>query len=253
MPSSSDPPPGSEPLLQVQEGKIINFLRKSLNFKRIYQEVLRQEIIDQAAEELSLVVTDHETQIEVDRQRRELQLERSIDLVEWLCDQMVTVEDWEAGIRDRLLFQKLVEELFADQIDRFFVEHHLEFDRVLLYQLIVPYAQLAQEIFYQIEEEEISFYEAAHTYDINERRRHYCGYEGWLYRQDLNPTLVERVFGANIREVTYPVHTEQGYHLLLVEEFIPAQLTPTLRQTILNHLFQAWLARELNDRMQRQS
>lgn len=250
MPSSSDPPLGSEPPLQVQEGKIINFLRKSLKFRQVYQEVLRQEIIDQAAQEQNLVVTEQETQIEVDRQRRELQLERSIDLTEWLSDQMVTVEDWEAGIRDRLLLQKLVEELFAAQIEHFFAEHHLEFDRVLLYQLIVPYEQLAQEIFYQIEEEEISFYEAAHTYDIDERRRHYCGYEGWLYRQDLNPSIVDRVFGANIHEVTYPIHTEQGYHLLLIEEFIPAQLTPTLRQTILNHLFQVWLTSELNDRMQ---
>jgi parvulin-like peptidyl-prolyl isomerase len=42
-----------------------------------------------------------------------------------------------------------------------------------------------------------------------------------------------------------PVQTEQGYHLLLPEKFIPAQLTDEVRKELFERLFQEWLKGEL--------
>lgn len=231
---------------KVQSDKIIEFLRKTTRFKEVYQAVLYQQVVDQAAQERGIIVTEEEIQAEADRQRREKRLEKSADTLAWLADEMIAVEDWEAGIGDLLLAQKLAEFLFAKQVEKYFAENRLNFDQILLYQIIVPYERVAQELFYQIEEEEISFYEAAHLYDIDEKRRQQCGLEGKLNRWSLNPDIAAAVFDAQIGELVGPLKIEQGYHLYKVEEFISAELTPEKYQEILDQMFQEWLASELN-------
>jgi len=226
--------------------EIVNFLRKNMQLKEVCQKILYQKIIEQSAQETGLTVTPEEIQAEVEHLRRTKHLEKATDTFAWLAEQMLDVEDWEVGIRDRLLEQKLSQSLFSKEVEKFFTQNQLDFDQVLLYQLIVPYEKLCQELFYQISEQEISFYEAAHLYDIDENRRYHCGYEGKLYRWNLKPEIAAVVFGARAGELIGPLTTDQGVHLLTVEEFIPAELNPTRYQDILNRMFTHWLECELN-------
>jgi hypothetical protein len=43
-----------------------------------------------------------------------------------------------------------------------------------------------------------------------------------------------------------PLAINQGYALFYIDEFIPAQLTPELHQTLIDALFQNWLNQELS-------
>jgi parvulin-like peptidyl-prolyl isomerase len=159
---------------------------------------------------------------------------------------MITADDWELGIREKLLRQKLRDCLFSKEAEKVFAQNKINFDQVVLYQIIIPYQKLAWEIFYQIEEEELSFYQAAHLYDIDEKRRYHCGYEGTIPRWSITPEFATRIFAANPLEVILPFQTEQGYHILMVEEFIPAELTPKIYEEILEKMFSEWLKSELN-------
>ncbi len=230
----------------VQPDEISRFLRKTISFKETYEKILYQQVIDRAAQERGLTVSEQEIQAESDRMRREKRLEKAADTLAWLTDEMITPDDWEAGIRDRLLAQKLAESLFAKEVEKFFAQNRLDFEQILLYQIIVPFERVARELRYQIEEQEISFYEAAHFYDINEKRRQQCGYEGKLYRWSLKPDIAAEVFKAQPGELVGPLQSEQGFHLLLVEEFIPSELTPERYQEIRDRMFKEWLASELN-------
>jgi parvulin-like peptidyl-prolyl isomerase len=232
--------------LHLQPEEILDFLRQTIRYKEIYQSILHQKVIEQAAQEREISITPEEVQADADRQRSEKRLEKAADTFAWLADEMITVEDWEVGICDRLLAQKLAKSLFAKEVTKYFAQNRLDFDQVFLYQIIVPYERIAQELFYQIEEEEISFYEAAHLYDIDEKRRHQCGFEGKLDRWSLKPDIAAAVFDAQPGEIVGPLKTEQGYHLFRVEEFIQAELTPERYQEILDQMFQEWLASELN-------
>jgi parvulin-like peptidyl-prolyl isomerase len=205
------------------------------------------EVIDhrQAAEARDISVTGSEIQTDADRFRLTHQLEKASDTLTWLENQLITSQDWETGVRDRILAQKLASTLFIENIEPYFIQHRLDFDQVLLYQIVVPYEQVAQEVFYQIEEKEISFYEAAHLFDIQETRRLQCGFEGRRYRWSLNPEIAVAAFSGAIAQVMRPIQTSLGYHLLLVEELIYAELTPEIRQQISQRLFTDWLNREL--------
>ena len=163
----------------------------------------------------------------------------------WLAEQLVSPYDWEIGIRSQLLAQKLAQTLFAKEAEKFFHQNRQEFEQIVLYQIIVTCEKLAQELYYQIEEDEISFYEAAHIYDIDEHRRQKCGYEGKIYRWAMQPSIAEVVFGSPPQHLIGPLRSEQGYHLLLVEEVIAAELTPQIYQEIINNMFQQWLTSEV--------
>jgi len=234
----------SEALIQPET--LESFLKKTLQLKAVYQEILYQIIIDRAASERGISVTSEEIQAEANRMRREMRLEKASDTLAWLADQMMSPEDWEVGIRDRLLRQKLSEQLFSVEVKKYFAEHKLDFEQILLYQIVVPYERVAQELFYQIEEEEISFYEAAHLYDIDEKRRYQCGFEGKIPRWSLTPDIAAVIFSSDPGQVTGPIKTEQGYHLFKIEEMIQPELTPEIYQDILKNLFDKWLEGELN-------
>lgn len=227
-------------------GDIASFLKRNLQIRDICHALLYQKIIEKTAMERGIKVSAEEIQIEADRFRRAQRLESANSTLAWLNEQLVTPDEWEQGICDRLLAQKLAHVLFSGDADKYFAEHRIDFDSVLLYQIIVPHEKLAIELFYQIEEEEISFYQAAHFYDIAEDRRHRCGFEGRLYRKGLKPELSAAVFGGDVQRVLRPIKTEQGHHILMVEQFIPAELTEELKKSIIDQLFQEWLASELN-------
>lgn len=232
--------------VQVNSEEFVSWLKKTLLFKQTFRDILSQRIVNRETRSRGVQLTDAEVQAVSDEFRLTHQLEKASDTIAWLEDEMIAPEDWEAGIRDRLLMTKLKEALFGAEVERVFIENRVNFDQVSLYQIVVPYGQLAQELFYQIDEREISFFEAAHLYDIDPKRRENCGYEGKLYRWSLPPEVAAIVFGASSGELLRPIQIEDNYHVILVDQLIDAGLSAELRAEILDNLFREWMQGELN-------
>lgn len=230
----------------MEPDEIVNFLKTEIKLKEICQAVLYQRIIEKAALQKDINVTTEEIEIEANRQRREKRLEKASDTIKWLEQQMLTPLDWEVGIRNLLLKQKLALTLFGKEVEQFFIHNRSKFEQVILYQFVVNDEKLAQELYYQIEEGEISFYQAARLYDIDENRRYKCGYEGKVYRWALIPEIAPLVFSTFPHQLLGPTKTENGYHLFMVEDYIPAELTSKRYQEILDNMFQQWLDAEFN-------
>ena len=234
--------------ISIELKEIESFLRQEILLKEVCQKIAYQRIIEKAALEQDLIITPEEIQTEADIIRYKNRLEKASDTLAWLADQMLTTDDWKNSISNHLLAKKLAEQLFSQRVKQYFAQNRLDFDQFVLYQIVVPYQPIAQEIFYQVEEEEISFYEAAHIYDIDEKRRFLCGYEGKVYRWNFKPDIAAVIFKnpVAIGKIIGPIKTDQGYHLFMIEEFIQAKLTPERNQEIINKLFQEWLDSELN-------
>ncbi len=226
--------------------EIVSYFRQTIQLRNIYQKLLSQRVIQNSARNQNLTIGPLEIQAEAEQFRREYQLEKAADTFVWLADQLMSVDDWEAGIYSKLLEKKLANVLFDSEVEKYFSQNKLQFDQVLLYQLQVDDPHVVQEICYQILEKEITFYAAAHRYDTDPERRLRCGYEGKLSRWDLQPQVAAAIFGASLGTIIGPLAIESSYHLFMVEAFIPAQLTNEVRQEIIQDLFDEWLEREIN-------
>ena len=234
--------------ITINLDEITAFLKQKMTLREICCQIVYERIVEREATARNIVVTAEEINQEAEEVRRAKRLEKASDTIAWLEDEIATVEEWEEGIRKQLQAKKLARELFASEAEVYFNQNRVRFEKFILYQLVVPYEKLAQELFYQIEEEEISFYEAVHLYDIDSQRRYVCGYEGEVYRQDYPADLAAAIFKMpiSVGELTGPIRSPQGYHLFRIENYIPAQLTPELHREIIDRLFQQWLVSEFN-------
>ena len=223
----------------------VEYLQECLTYRTISEQWLNAQILRQAAIDYGIQVSENDIQEEGDRQRRELRLERADQTLDWLASEEITPEQWERGITDQLLRTAMAEHLFGKDVERIFIENRLNYDGRSLYRLEVSDKALAQELFYQIEDGEISFFEAAHAYDESEVRRDRCGFEGIVHRFDLPSAQAEAVFDAMPRQVLVPMETDTGFCILWVDRIVPAVLTPNLRTTILEEMLTQWLAAEM--------
>lgn len=232
-------------LSSITAEQLTSYLKQEMLLKDITQKILYRQIIERVSEERGIDVSPDEIQAQADKFRRAKHLEKASQAIAWLEENMITSDEWEAGIRAKLLKHKLADSLFDKEAEKVFAENRSDYELASLYHIAVPFEHLAQEIRYQIEEEEISFFYAAHLYDIDARRRCHCGYEGKLSRWDLKSDIATIIFGSTVHFPIGPIEDDDAFHLFLVEEFISPELTPTIKQDIVKKLFKDWLEREL--------
>ena len=234
--------------ITISSNEITAFLKQKMIYREICSQIVYGKIIDRVATERNIIVTAREIERKAEEVRRAKQIETTSETIEWLKNELLDTDEWEEALAKELLAQKLARELFAQEAESYFVRHRLDFDEFILYQLVVPYLRLARELFYQIEEEEISFYRAVHLYDIDEQRRYVCGYEGKVHRRDYPADLAAEIFKSpiSVGQLIGPIHSEQGCHLFKIESYTPAQLSSEVHQEIIYRLFQQWLVGEFS-------
>ena len=229
----------------IEPDEIVNFLKTEMLLREIYERILFQRIINDVANNMAVNVTIEEIEAEANRQRREKKLEKATDTIAWLSEQLATPRDWENGIRDRLIAEKLAEELFSQDVEDFFRQKRPYFEQAILYEIIIDDVKLAQEIYYQIESAEISFYEAAHQFHLDEKCRQKCGYEGEVSRWSLPEKIADMIFTTPPKNPIGPIRMEKGYHLFMVEDFIAAELNTKKYREIIDQMFKQWLYSDL--------
>lgn len=233
--------------ISISTQEVIDFLRRDLHLRELYQEIIAQKIIAQVAQEVGLTIQPDEVKAELDRLSYELHLGSPSQVLAWAKREMATLDDVEARIAEKLLFHKLAKHLFGEEIRDRFLHNNTAFEQLLLYKIVVPYENLAREIYYQIEEEEISFFEAAHIYDIDETRRLQCGYAGKQQRWQLAPDIATALINSQLGEVIGPIAiAEDRFMLLLIDDIIAPELTPEVSESLLSQMFQEWLEDRLS-------
>lgn len=212
----------------------------------IYKAILVQKIINQTAAQEGITVEPEEVQAELDAIRYDNRFDHPAQLLAWVSEHMTTLSQVEQRIQEKILAQKLARHLFLDRIRERFLHDHANFEQLLLYEIVVPYATLAREIFYQIEEDEMSFFEAAHIYDVDEARRLVCGFVGKQLRSQLSPEVSANLLNAQVGEVVGPIQlADNRFILLLIDDLIAPELTPELLDILIDEMFQEWLNVEL--------
>lgn len=220
--------------------------KRSGKFPELVRGFYRHHIITTAAQELEIFTTETEIQSAADKFRKVNQLESITATCQWLEANFMSVEDFQEMISYQLIIDKLVNRLFADRVESYFYQNSIIYMSAAIYEIILPDWYTAMEIFYAIEEGDLTFASVADRYLTNSELKRRGGYLGAVSRHQLRPELVAAIFAATPPQIIEPIKTNLGVHLIRVEEIVRPQLDEILRERIIREMFELWLVERMN-------
>jgi parvulin-like peptidyl-prolyl isomerase len=231
--------------ITITSENILHQVKLSCKIPSVIEEIITRKIIADAAAEAGIKVETEELQKAADNIRIMGKLKSADDTWAWLQKHGLSLDDFEELIYNNVISGKLAQHLFADKVKPFFVENQLDYAGVVMYEVVLDDEDLAMELFYGIQEGEMSFYEVAHQYIQDTELRRKGGYQGIVRRKELKPEISAAVFAAKPPQVLKPIVTSSGVNLILVEEIIQPELDEKLRYQIISDLFTRWLKQQL--------
>lgn len=232
--------------LKLSTEEIISHLKLTCQMPSILEAIATQRIIAETAQELGIEPTVEELQEAADSMRLANGLIKANDTWDWLDKHYLTIDDFEEVAKTNLLYIKLAEHLFTDKVEPFFYANKIDYTGAIIYEVILDDEDLALELFYALQEGEISFQEIARQYVQDPEIRRAGGYQGLRYRKDFRPEIAAAVFAASPPQLLKPIITPKGVHIINVEEITAPELTEQRRIQIIKDFFNEWLQQQIS-------
>jgi parvulin-like peptidyl-prolyl isomerase len=228
----------------ISQDEILQQVKLSCQIPTLIKAITERKIVSQKAQSLDLKVETVELQKAADSFRLKNNLVSAQETLDWLKRHALSLDDLEVLVYHTVLLTKLADRLFKDKVEPYFAERQLDYTQVVLYEVIFSSLDLAMELFYAIQEKEITFTEVARKYTQDPEHRRRGGYCGLLTRKDLKPEISAAVFATTPPQVLRPITVGKRVHLVWVEEILSPILEDDLRQQILSELFADWLQQQ---------
>jgi PPIC-type PPIASE domain len=224
--------------------EIIHQLKLSCMIPKVTEKIIESKVIVEKAKEIGIIPDSSAVQKTADSIRIAGKLISADDTFKWLEKNCLSSDDFEEIVFLALFTNELSKTLFSNKVKPYFFEHQLDYIEFVMYEVILDDHDLAMELFYAVQENEISFYDVAHKYIQDPELRRHGGYRGLLKRNSLKPEISAAVCNAQAPELLKPIITSSGIHLIFVEEIIKPHLDDQLSQQICFNLFNEWINKE---------
>ncbi len=230
--------------ITITPEEIIHHLKISCMIPTVAEKIVSNKIILEKAQEIGIQPDNVAIQKTADSIRITSELISADDTFKWLEKNCLSTNDFEEIVLMSLFTNELANTLFANKVESYFFENQLNYMGIVMYEVILDDHDLAMELFYAIQENEISFHDVAHKYIENPVLRRRGGYQGVLMRKDLKSEVLAAVCASRPPELIKPIVTSLGVHLIFVEEIVKPQLDSQLHQKICFDLFNEWMTQE---------
>jgi foldase protein PrsA len=221
--------------------------------RTVLQQLVQETLIDQYAKNNNLNVTD----AEIDA--REAQIKANFPSGSW--DEMLkarglTEADVRSALREQLILDKALAKdvtVTPAQIKDYFNKNHATFDKpeqVTARHILVPNLALANQVEADLKSGQ-SFESLAKKYSTDPGSKDKGGDLGTFKRGQMVPAFDKYAFSAPIGQISPPIKSPFGFHIIQVESRTPGQratlasatpqITDTLRQQAEAPLIQPFL------------
>ena len=234
----------SNQTITITQEDILHQIKLSCKTPEIVEQIITRREIASAATQAGIEVTVAELQKASDQMRVLNKLTNAQATWKWLEKYNLSLDDFEEIVNLTLVSKKLADHLFADQVEPYYYQHELDYAAAVIYEIVLDDEDEAIELYYEIQEGEITFFEAAQQYieDIELRRK--GGYRGQVHRTEMSPEVSAAIFALNTPQFLKPIISSKGVHLIKVEEIIKPELDHKLRNKIMVDLFSEWLKQQ---------
>ncbi|NDJ79355.1 MAG: hypothetical protein GYB65_24150 [Chloroflexi bacterium] len=204
----------------------------------VLHSIIEQVLIEQAAVELGIEVTDAEVDAELDAQAQ-IAAEAGVSFDDYVSSQLYTIDEYRAAMHQMLLTQKVSEAVVevpttAPQV---YARHILVADEGTAYSVLEQLQQGAD------------FATLAQTYSLDVTTASTGGALGWISEGDLlQPELEQVIFSMPVMTRTAaPVTSSLGFHIIeVLERREDGPLTDAALAQRKQAAFVAWLQNQID-------
>ncbi|MEH6823586.1 MAG: peptidylprolyl isomerase [Motiliproteus sp.] len=228
----------------ISSDDFVKILRFRADYEELVEPLLSDKLTVHAARKHGLTVTDEEVQERADQLRRLQGLHRAKEMMDYLADTGLTIEEYAEFVHEGLLKQKMVEEVCSDQaIEEYFRLHSPKFDTVEIRHIVVDSEGKAQELCALLEDDPDGFTDLAREHSLSSDTAAEGGLLGKLTRGTLPDDVDAKAFNAAAGDVLGPFESEDGllFEIFQVTALHPARLDNNTRQTVHKQVYRQWL------------
>ena len=205
-------------------------------------QLMRESIIDRAI--APLTCTREETARACQQFFERNQLASEIEQQAWMQRYGINSDNLSSISTRRLRIEKFKQATWGSKLETYFLKRKRQLDKVVYSLLITKERSLATELYFRIQEQEQSFTELAREYSQGIEAET-GGIIGPVELGSVNPSLAQILAVSQAGQLWSPVKIGEWQVIARLEKLIPARLDATMRQQLLDELFNAWLSEQL--------
>jgi parvulin-like peptidyl-prolyl isomerase len=209
---------------------------------RMLPQFLREVIIDRAI--VNIEYTPAEFTDVYQEFTQQYQLDSVAKLETWLNKMNITKAQLETRMIRKIKFDKFKQEQWGHQLESYFLERKLAFEKAVFSLIRVKSAGMARELYHRLQEGENSFAELAKLYSLGEEANN-NGLVGLVKLIDLHHILAQMLHRSQPGQLLSPRQIEDHWVIVRLEKYLPARLDKVMRERLLNELCDRWLEKQL--------
>ncbi len=221
----------------------INLLKLDGRFENLMEDILRDKLAVHAAKRSGISLSDEEVQEKADQFRRVHGLHRARETSDYFDALGVSLDSFEAFLRDMLYHEKVMEQVVTEAaIQEFFQLNSPRFESVEISHIVMDSEGGAREMLSYLSDDPGSFDEMAAEHSVAETASQ-GGRIGKVLRGSLLGEIEAKVFNAEAGDLLGPFPAAGGSHfeIFRVDDKSPATLDDESRAEITRLLRDNWL------------
>lgn len=205
---------------------------------------LRRELVtDQAIAAIEL--TESEQALAREHFDQQHQLFTSAARQAWLEHYSIPLEQLEALITRPFKIEKFKRVTWESQLASYFLSCKSQLDQVIYSLLRTKELEVAQELYFRIQDAEESFAKCACTYSLGPEAQS-GGRLGPMPLSQPHPMLAKMLSMSQPGQLWPPTRLGEWFVIVRLEQLIPAQLDEPMQQHLLDRLFASWLDEQMH-------
>jgi parvulin-like peptidyl-prolyl isomerase len=232
------------PPQQIGVNLYSNPLLSQLAQYQLLPQLIKELVIDGAIASISLTESETQTAIEAFCQSQQITSPETQQA--WLAHFRMSPDQLEQQAIRLLKLEHFKQQQWGSKVEPLFLAQKQQFDQIVYSLLRTDRAEVAQELFFRLQDEEQTFAELVTEYSQGPEAQT-GGLIGPIEVARIHPTLAQLLTQRRPGQLCPPIKIEQWYVIVRLEQHLSATLTTELRQRLVDHQFQEWMQAQISN------
>ena len=213
---------------------------------QILPKLAQEIIVDEAISQIEC--SPEEKTLAYNQFCQQNQLATQEQVQSWLAKQGMTNQQLEKMLLKKSKLEKFKEANWSDQVEAYFTKRKTQLDRVVYSLIRTDKAEIAQELYFRIQEKESSFRELAMEYSLGSEAQT-GGLIGPVEINAPHPKIAQILSTSKPGQIVPPTRVGEWIVIIRLENYISAQLDAPMKQRMLDSMFREWLNEEVRQKV----